>query len=134
MRERERLQGDHGLEEGASPVLAVYRTPDAFPAEEKFGLVSQMRRAASSVPTNIAEGRGRDGEAELGRFCRIAVGSSSELEYRLILAHDLGLLGTETFRGLDADVNEVKRMLYAFIRSLRRNILSAYRSRLPAYS
>ena len=72
--------------------LAAYRVTASFPREEVFGLASQIRRAASSIPTNIAEGCGRSGDAELARFCVIARGSASELEYQLLLARDLKLL------------------------------------------
>lgn len=95
-------------------VLDVYRATKAFPREEAFGLTSQIRRAAPSVPANIAEGCGRGGN-ELARFCRIAVGSASELQYHLILAHDLGYLDEPSFLRLQTQSNEVERMLSVFI-------------------
>jgi four helix bundle protein len=61
--------------------LAVYKATRGFPKEEMYGLTSQVRRASSSIPANIAEGCGRDGDAELARFFQIAMGSASELEY-----------------------------------------------------
>ena len=70
-------------------VLAVYQTTPSFPRDETYGLTRQIRRAASSIPSNIAEGCGRDGDAESARFCLIARGSASELEYQILLAHDL---------------------------------------------
>ncbi len=69
--------------------LEVYRITQKFPDDERFGLVSQLRRAAASIPTNIAEGCGREGERELARFMTIAAGSASEAEYQLLLASDL---------------------------------------------
>jgi four helix bundle protein len=72
--------------------LAIYHITAAFPREETYGLASQIRRAASSIPSNIAEGCGRNGDAELARFCIIARGSASELEYQLLLGRDLKLL------------------------------------------
>ncbi len=72
--------------------LAVYKATGAFPKEEVYGLTSQMRRACASIPANIAEGCGRSGIAELTRFLHIALGSASELEYHVILAHDLAFL------------------------------------------
>ena len=69
--------------------LEVYKATLEFPKTEVYGLVSQMRRAASSIPSNIAEGSGRGGDAELARFLRIAMGSASELKYQLLLARDL---------------------------------------------
>lgn len=98
--------------------LEVYRSMANFPREEVYGLTSQMRRASSSIPANIAEGCGRDGSVELARFCRIASGSASELEYHLFLAHELGLLNSEGHDRLSTEVMEVKRMLPSFIQKL----------------
>lgn len=98
--------------------LDVYRSTANFPREEVYGLTSQMRRASSSIPANIAEGCGRDGSVELARFCRIASGSASELEYHLLLAHELGLLNSERHDRLSTEVMEVKRMLPSFIQKL----------------
>jgi four helix bundle protein len=85
----------------------------------EFNLRNQMIRAAISVPSNIAEGCGRSGDRELRRFCRMALGSGSELEYHLLLARDLGLLTGPVYEPLAAQVVEVKRMLAGLIRSLR---------------
>lgn len=68
--------------------LAVYRASGSFPKDELYGLMSQIRRAAASIPTNIAEGSGRGGDRELVRFLHIALGSANELEYQLLLAKD----------------------------------------------
>jgi len=70
--------------------LEIYRVTSAFPKEETYGLTSQIRRACVSIPANVAEGCGRDSEAELLRYLKIAMGSSSELEYELLLANQLG--------------------------------------------
>jgi four helix bundle protein len=99
--------------------LATYRATKEFPREERFGLTSQVRRAASSIVANIAEGCGRDGEAELARFCQIAMGSASELECELMLTRDLGYLKLNDDERLTNDVTEVKRMLTSFIQKLR---------------
>lgn len=99
--------------------LGVYKATATFPRPELYGLTSQIRRACVSVPANIAEGCGRSGEAELARFLDIAMGSASELEYHLILAHDLGLLDTSERNRLVGEVIEVKRMPTSFIRRLR---------------
>jgi four helix bundle protein len=72
--------------------LSVYEATKGFPKDELYGLTTQIRRACVSIPANIAEGCGRDGDAELARFFQISMGSSSELEYHLLLAHDLGFL------------------------------------------
>jgi four helix bundle protein len=95
--------------------LEVYRETSGFPASERFGLVQQMRRAAVSVAANIAEGCGHDSSAELLRFLHIAMGSASELDYHLLLAHDLHFISTDHYRQLEGAVTEVKRMLNPFI-------------------
>jgi len=101
--------------------LEVYRTTAAFPKDELYGLTSQIRRSASSIAANIAEGCGRDGEAELARFCRIAAGSASELEYHLLLAFDLGIIDQQRFDAHTKSVTDLKRMLTAFIKRLQPN-------------
>lgn len=98
--------------------LEIYRHTQGFPTEERFGLTAQLRKAAVSVPSNIAEGCGRNSERDFARFLSIAAGSASEAEYQLLLARDLGYLPDEIHRQLDAQINEVKRMLNAFIRTL----------------
>jgi four helix bundle protein len=86
-----------------------------------YGLTSQIRRAAASIPSNIAEGCGRDGDAELSRYLRIAVGSSSELEYQLLLARDLSYLQENTYVRLAGELIEIRKMLNAFIQRLKTN-------------
>jgi four helix bundle protein len=98
--------------------LAVYQATRGFPKEELFGLTSQIRRSSESIPANIAEGCGRSGAAELGRFLQIAMGSASELEYHLLLSRDLRLLTSAQYKNLTGEVTEVKRMLTSFIRKL----------------
>jgi four helix bundle protein len=106
---------------GHELTLTVYRTTQAFPDDERFSLTSQMRRSAASIPTNIAEGCGRQGDAELARFLQISMGSASELEYLTMLTHDLQLLDDAVYRQLDAQVVEVKKMLSSFLTRLRRS-------------
>ena len=98
--------------------LAVYKATSRFSRQEVYGLTSQARRAASSVPANIAEGCGRTGDAELARFMRIAAGSATELEYHLLLARDLEFLAPKQHEELDREVNEVKKMLRGFVKQL----------------
>jgi len=99
--------------------LAVYEVTRIFPKDEMYGVTAQIRRAAASIPANLAEGCGRDGDAELGRFCQIAMGSASELEYHLILCHDLQYLDQPAFEQLSLQTIEVKRMLSSFIRAVK---------------
>lgn len=90
-----RMKGFRGLQvwrKSDELTLAIYEATAEFPPGELYGLTGQMRRACSSITANIAEGCGRDGDAELARFLRVAAGSASELEYHLLLARDLQLL------------------------------------------
>jgi len=99
--------------------LAIYRATAKFPKDELYGLMSQIRRACVSIPANIAEGCGRNGDTELARFLQIAMGSASELEYHLLLSRDLGLMDTENYEQLAQETTEVKRMLTSFIQTLK---------------
>ena len=105
-------QGAHQL------VLAVYGETKAFPKEETYGLISQMRRAAVSVPANIAEGFKRRGMGEKTRFYNIAEASLEELKYFVILSTDLGYI-TNGQPMLD-DAETVSRMLHGLIQSTNR--------------
>ena len=99
--------------------LAVYKATTTFPRDEIYGLTGQIRRSCASIPANIAEGCGRGGDAELARFLQIAMGSASELEYHLLLAHDLGFLNDSVYDELTREVTEVKRMLTSFLQKLK---------------
>src|SRR6266446_4211257 len=91
--------------------LMVYRLTASFPREERYGLTTQLRRSSSSIAANLAEGCGQNGDAELARFCAIAMGSASELEHHLLLARDLNLLHAPDYTALANQTTEVKRML-----------------------
>jgi four helix bundle protein len=95
--------------------LDVYRVTRRFPKEEHYGLTNQLRRAVASIAANIAEGCGRGGEAEFGRFLQIAAGSASEVEYHLLLARDLELLPATEYEKLNNQISEIKRMLASLI-------------------
>jgi len=90
-----------------------------LPNDELYGLTSQVRRSAGSIGANIAEGCGADTDADFARFLTMALRSASELEYHLLLAHDLEMLSPDDYERLHSDVNEVKKMLIAFVRRLR---------------
>ena len=99
--------------------LMVYEITKDFPKEEIYGLISQMRRAAVSIPTNIAEGCGRNSDAELARFLEIAMGSASELEYLLLLSKELNFLNDKLYTTLTFETTEIKQMLATFIKKVR---------------
>ena len=91
--------------------LAIYQLTATFPSNERYGLTSQLQRASASIGANLAEGCGRETDADFKRFVQMASGSACEVEYHLILARDLSLIVTETYDQLNNDINEVKRML-----------------------
>lgn len=99
--------------------LDTYRATRDFPADEQYGLTSQLRRATASIPTNIAEGCGRGTNNEWARFIQIAQGSASEVHYHLLLAHDLGDLADSDHQRLETSIIEGKRMLVGFLKTLR---------------
>ena len=103
--------------------LEMYKATKTFPKNEGFGLTSQMRRAALSIPSNIAEGYGRKTTPEYVRFLYIAYGSTCELETQLLLSGDLGYLSKESLLELQGDIGEVERMLKALIKSLEKKHL-----------
>jgi four helix bundle protein len=99
--------------------IRMYAVTAPFPREELYGLTSQMRGSATSVPTNIAEGCGSDGGLDLARFLQFAMRSASELEYQLILARDLEYITKDAHTVLEGELVEVKRILNALIRKVR---------------
>lgn len=98
--------------------LAIYKETSRFPATEQFGLTNQMRRAATSIPTNIAEGCGRGSDADFARFLQMALGSASELEYQLLLASDLGHLPSASAKSLVEQVQTIKKMTSSLVGKL----------------
>jgi four helix bundle protein len=106
-------------EKAHAVTLAIYKATEKFPKHELYALTSQIQRAAVSIPTNIAEGCGKDSDAELKRYFVIAMGSASELEYLLLLARDLNYLPENSHQILNTDLTEVRRMLNAFIQKLK---------------
>ena len=92
-------------------VLAVYRETGAFPTHERFGLTAQLRRAAVSIASNIAEGAGRNSRADYARFLDIALGSASECDAQVILARDLGFMESGPATLLMDEINAIRRQL-----------------------
>jgi four helix bundle protein len=105
-------------QKGVSLVNSIYRVTATWPTEERFGLTSQTRRAAVSIPSNIAEGQGRLGKAEMRHHLSIAHGSLCELETLLIVAGENGLIASDILDRLLVQADEVGRLLRGFIRSL----------------
>ena len=99
--------------------LDTYRATGKFPAREQYSLTDQMRRAAVSISSNLAEGCGRGGDADFARFVQIAFGSACELECQLLLARDLGFLAAQTHAELEDFVQRIKRMLSGLLRKLK---------------
>lgn len=99
--------------------LAIYKATEGFPKQELYSLTNQIQRAAVSIPANIAEGCGKDSDAELKRYFTIAMGSASELEYLLLLAHDLGYLQEKVYQSMQTELVETRKMLNAFIQKLK---------------
>jgi four helix bundle protein len=101
--------------------LDIYEVTSSFPKEEIYGLTSQIRRASVSIPANIAEGCGRDSDGELLRYLKIAMGSSRELEYELLLANELGYIPDNEFEFMQGNLVELRKMLNGFIQRLKKN-------------
>ena len=99
--------------------LLIYEKISSFPKEETYNLVSQLKRASSSIPANIAEGSGRFTAKDFASFLQNALGSSHEVEYFLLLSKDLGFLNVESFEKLNNEINEIKAMLISLIKRVR---------------
>lgn len=100
--------------------LKIYSiTKSCFPKDELFGQTNQIRRAAASIPTNIAEGCGRNSRAELAQFLNIAAGSASEVEYEILLAKDTGYITDEQYEELSRDITNIRSMIKKYMNQLR---------------
>jgi four helix bundle protein len=99
--------------------LQIYRATKSFPEDERFGLTSQLRRGSVSIGANLAEGCGRGTDADFGRFVQNAMGSSSEVDYELLLAKDLMYLPLDTYTNFNDEISRIKRMLTSLLRKLR---------------
>jgi four helix bundle protein len=97
--------------------LHIYEATKAFPKEEMFGIISQMRRASTSIPVNIAEGSVRQSDKELVHFLHIAQGSATEMEVWLEFSKDLGYMNEKTFTALNEECSEIGRIITGFIKS-----------------
>lgn len=99
--------------------LEIYKVTLIFPKDELYGLTSQIRRASVSIPTNIAEGCGREGELELKCFLQISSGSAIEVEYLLLLSSDLKFITQTQYEHLTSQVDEIRKMLISFIKKIQ---------------
>lgn len=99
-------------------VLAVFKLTACFPPQQRYGLRTQIERAATSIAANIAEGCGHDSNAEFQRYLQIAAGSASEVEYELLLARDLGFIQETDHQRLDADLVRVEKILRSLIQKV----------------
>jgi len=99
--------------------LKVYEITKSYPKEEMFGLTGQIRRSAASIPTNIAEGCGRESLAETIQFLNISTGSLCEVEYQLLLSYDLHYIDEKVYLELSKEVSEIRMMIYSFIQKIR---------------
>jgi len=100
-------------------VTKIYKATSTFPKEEMFGLTSQIRRSSVSIPSNIAEGSGRESDKELLRFLNISVGSLFEMQTQLEIAKNISYLKEYDFNNLYEDSREVERMLVSFIKKIK---------------
>ena len=103
-------------------VKEIYLITRTFPKEEMFGLTSQIRRAAASIPSNIAEGNGRGSKKDLIRFLYIAIGSASEIETQLIICHEIGFLNGSDFDRLINMIHEIIRMATALVNNKKKEL------------
>lgn len=100
--------------------IRIYAITRGFPQDERFGLVTQLRRACVSIGANLAEGCCRNTDKDFARFVDMSLGSASEVEYSLLPAHELGYIPDGDYQELNDDVQEVKRMLAGLNRRLRK--------------
>lgn len=100
-------------------VLGIYTLTEQFPSDEKYGIISQLRRAALSIPTNIAEGCGRSTERELVRFMDIASGSASEVDYLLYLAMELKYIDQDRYEAAGGELIEIRKMISGYVKTIR---------------
>lgn len=119
MNENQGFKGLSAWQKAMDLVESIYRSTRSWPEDERFGLINQVRRAAVSVPSNIAEGQGKSSQGDFGRFLSIALGSLAEIETQLLIASRLGYLSESEAASLVNKCKEVARItqgLSTFIR------------------
>jgi len=100
-------------------VTEIYRVTNTFPSQERFGLISQLQRAAVSVPTNISEGSAKSSNKDFARFLEISLGSTFELETELIVSLNLSYIDTEKYKYLEGKLTELQKMIIGFKETLK---------------
>lgn len=118
-------------QKGIKLVVDIYKLTKVFPQEELYGLTSQMRRSAISIPSNIAEGSGRNSDKDFNRFLDISLGSSFELETQIIIARELEFLSSEDFLKLSDKVQEEQKMITGLQKSLRQLQVTSCKDKTP---
>ncbi len=103
--------------------VSVYKVTSSFPKEDKFGLISQIKRSAVSIPSNIAEGAGRNSEKEFLYFLSVANGSAYELQTQLLISNKLNFLKDEVLDSMLKELDEIQKMNYNFQKILKQNVL-----------
>jgi four helix bundle protein len=101
--------------------ISIYQVTNDFPKTELYGITSQLRRAITSIPTNIAEGCGRGSDRDFAKFIQIAIASACESEYLILLSNDLGFMKEGEFERLTTDICEIKKMLTSLVKNLNSN-------------
>jgi four helix bundle protein len=100
-------------------VVAIYTLTQQFPPDERFGLVSQIQRSVTSIPSNVAEGLGRKSDGDFARFLCIAYGSSSELETQILVSYRLNFINEKEYNEINGMITEIRKMLNKLISRLR---------------
>jgi four helix bundle protein len=100
-------------------VKEIYLITKSFPDDERFGLISQMRRCSISIPSNIAEGSGRSTDKDFAHFLSMSISSAFELETQLLVSNDLGYINDETVNKLERKINELQKMIYGLRSKLK---------------
>lgn len=101
--------------------ILIYKITNDYPKAELYGITSQLRRAITSIPTNIAEGCGRGSDKDFAKFIQIAFASACESEYLILLSNDLGFLVNDDYERLNKDICEIKKMLTSLVKNLNSN-------------
>lgn len=112
------IKGYEVFKESHKLALKIYKLTKSFPNEEKYGLISQMRRASYSIPMNLVEGGSLRTEKEFAHYVNRAIGSCEEIRYQLLLTKDLGYISEDVYNDMDNQYEDIKKMLYSLLKAL----------------